>query len=316
MTTVNNTFMQLPLFGPTKRCSQCEQEKPLDAFDKASNQKSGYRSNCKECRNKPKPRVVTSQTCNKRHIEKPIEEFHKSVRYSTGHRSTCKDCSYELYAPLKRKNPEATRRRTSKPFVMPIVKTCYACHQEKPLEEFSKDKYQKDGHKIRCKACDLAYRQSHKDEAREYRHAYHQSNQEEQLAKSKQRYLRRREQVLIRTRAYNDAHKEQRRIWAQAWQKANPLRVREIRRKRVAREKENQVGEVSYERILERDGLVCHICGGAVTEDQLSFEHVIPLERGGEHSEDNIKVSHLVCNKRKGTKLMSELTAYDQRGIA
>src|SRR2546423_1355006 len=39
---------QLPLFALTKVCSQCHQEKPIEEFDKASDQKSGYRPNCKD----------------------------------------------------------------------------------------------------------------------------------------------------------------------------------------------------------------------------------------------------------------------------
>jgi 5-methylcytosine-specific restriction endonuclease McrA len=33
-----------------------------------------------------------------------------------------------------------------------------------------------------------------------------------------------------------------------------------------------------------------------------SLDHVIPLAREGSHTRDNVKLSHLACNLRKGTK--------------
>lgn len=60
------------------------------------------------------------------------------------------------------------------------------------------------------------------------------------------------------------------------------------------------VHPVSFPRILERDGYVCHLCGGPVDPDDLDFDHVVPLSKGGAHSEENIRVSHRTCNRRKG----------------
>lgn len=37
------------------------------------------------------------------------------------------------------------------------MKTCYACHQEKPLSEYYKAKGYRDGHHNMCKCCELAY---------------------------------------------------------------------------------------------------------------------------------------------------------------
>jgi 5-methylcytosine-specific restriction endonuclease McrA len=33
-----------------------------------------------------------------------------------------------------------------------------------------------------------------------------------------------------------------------------------------------------------------------------SFDHVIPLAKGGPHSMDNVKLSHFGCNSRKGAR--------------
>ena len=62
---------------------------------------------------------------------------------------------------------------------------------------------------------------------------------------------------------------------------------------------------VDYDAILRRDLGYCHICGKPVHPDELHFDHVIPLARGGAHSTENISVAHAICNLRKGTSLPS-----------
>lgn len=63
---------------------------------------------------------------------------------------------------------------------------------------------------------------------------------------------------------------------------------------------------VSRWRIHERDGWTCHICGDPVDRDAVVpdlaapvLDHVLPLARGGSHSEDNLKTAHFYCNSVK-----------------
>ncbi len=97
-----------------------------------------------------------------------------------------------------------------------------------------------------------------------------------------------------------------------AWREANPELVRQYRKAGKARWRARRQGatteRVSYVAILERDGLVCHLCRIAIDgPDDLHFDHVVPLSRGGEHSMANIKPAHAGCNLRKNDKLLSEL---------
>lgn len=66
------------------------------------------------------------------------------------------------------------------------------------------------------------------------------------------------------------------------------------------------VGTVSRWRVHERDGWTCHICGDPVDRDVVApkleaavLDHVVPLARGGEHSEANLKTAHFYCNSVK-----------------
>jgi 5-methylcytosine-specific restriction endonuclease McrA len=44
----------------------------------------------------------------------------------------------------------------------------------------------------------------------------------------------------------------------------------------------------------------CCICGKKVAENDLSFDHSLPISLGGPHSQENQRVSHWLCNNRRG----------------
>lgn len=63
---------------------------------------------------------------------------------------------------------------------------------------------------------------------------------------------------------------------------------------------------VSRWRIYERDSWTCHICGDPVDRNAKVpdmaapvLDHVIPIARGGGHTEGNLKTAHFYCNSVK-----------------
>lgn len=70
--------------------------------------------------------------------------------------------------------------------------------------------------------------------------------------------------------------------------------------KRRAAKHGNQAEKVDYAAIIRRDGMRCHICNKRVTSKTLSFDHLIPLSKGGSHTIENIAVAHLKCNVSRG----------------
>jgi|SRR5882724_2938658 len=91
------------------------------------------------------------------------------------------------------------------------------------------------------------------------------------------------------------------------------LKANQHESKRRAIIKGTRVGRVSYERILQMYGMVCNICGEQILEGQLSFDHVIPIKRGGTHTEDNLRPAHTLCNIKKGAKLPGEVPLWRSR---
>lgn len=54
--------------------------------------------------------------------------------------------------------------------------------------------------------------------------------------------------------------------------------------------------------IIERDGLICGICGGAVSPDDVDIDHMTPISRGGMSVPSNLRVTHSSCNRSRGNR--------------
>jgi 5-methylcytosine-specific restriction endonuclease McrA len=84
----------------------------------------------------------------------------------------------------------------------------------------------------------------------------------------------------------------------------------EKRAERQARRRARSTGPViRYQDVAHRYGMVCHLCGLGIDMSlrfpnpfSKSFDHVIPLSKGGAHTLNNIKLAHLRCNIRKGNR--------------
>jgi len=88
---------------------------------------------------------------------------------------------------------------------------------------------------------------------------------------------------------------------------------RAANRRRYERRKANTVGErYNLAEVAERDGFVCHLCGcdvdmGLSGRHPLgpSADHVVPVSCGGGDEHDNIKLSHLRCNVKRGARILA-----------
>lgn len=75
--------------------------------------------------------------------------------------------------------------------------------------------------------------------------------------------------------------------------------------------------DITLQRLYERDHGICYLCGevcdwsdkeerdGVIIcgNSYPSIDHVIPLSRGGDHSWQNVRLAHRICNTKKGAKL-------------
>ena len=52
--------------------------------------------------------------------------------------------------------------------------------------------------------------------------------------------------------------------------------------------------------VIARDGYVCGICGGEVEPADVHLDHIRPYSKGGPTTMANLRVTHSVCNIKKG----------------
>ncbi|MEE9202474.1 MAG: HNH endonuclease [Dehalococcoidia bacterium] len=56
--------------------------------------------------------------------------------------------------------------------------------------------------------------------------------------------------------------------------------------------------------VFNRDRFTCQYCGRETRE--LTLDHVIPRSRGGQHSWENLVSACILCNHRKGERVLAE----------
>lgn len=54
--------------------------------------------------------------------------------------------------------------------------------------------------------------------------------------------------------------------------------------------------------VIRRDGYQCGICGGQVDPGDVHLDHVRPVSKGGVNTIGNLRVTHSMCNIRRGNR--------------
>lgn len=181
------------------------------------------------------------------------------------------------------------------------TKVCRGCNAEKPIGAFSRNKDGgPSGLRSRCKDCDNA--------------------------RSRQRVVRDPEKVRARRRELAKAKRESgvpsRRVdpayfrewrashpgYYREWVRAHPeLVAKHNARTQAIRRGAIVVGDVDRFVVYARDGGMCHICRRRVNPRKWHLDHLVPISRGGEHSERNVAVAHPRCNLRRGARGPAQL---------
>lgn len=146
------------------------------------------------------------------------------------------------------------------------MKTCRKCGEEKPLSEYSNHPSTKDLKHAWCKAC---VRKAAKKHARDIASG---------KKKKKKRY---------RTKTYGKIVRQ---------------RSTHVHRARAINPDAPMDTDIDLRKLFYRDGGICGVCKKRVKSGDGSIDHVIPLERGGTHTWDNVQLTHKVCNLKKGIK--------------
>jgi excisionase family DNA binding protein len=192
-------------------------------------------------------------------------------------------------------------------------KRCSVCGEEKPLDQFRVRKHRSGnvGPSDKCHECHRAYNRSlrERDAARAGRSC---PTAEERHRRSMERKAQRRakyEAWLAAERARpKQTHEEMiRRSVARQRERYNsdPEYKAKIKAKKIKRKRAIEgafIEPVNHMAVAERDRWLCGICGGVVTRETWSLDHVVPLSKGGEHSYANVTLAHRRCNSARGNR--------------
>lgn len=66
-------------------------------------------------------------------------------------------------------------------------------------------------------------------------------------------------------------------------------------------------------KVVRRDNHVCQSCHTYVRDDEVEFDHIIPLAKGGPTSVDNLRLLCRACNRKKSSALDQVLDPYHVR---
>jgi 5-methylcytosine-specific restriction endonuclease McrA len=172
------------------------------------------------------------------------------------------------------------------------------------------------GNRDRINATRRAHYNKHADHFREIAKKRRAENIEEILRKSRAAYAsdpKRHAAMALKSHKKHYAT-------ARAWKKANPDKVaeysrryslknpghhipaRHLRRARKKSVKCERIKKGLIERLLLQQRGLCPYCSIELVSTKKHLDHIIPLARGGSHTELNFQITCQPCNQRKYTK--------------
>ncbi|MFK0057987.1 HNH endonuclease signature motif containing protein [Streptomyces werraensis] len=172
------------------------------------------------------------------------------------------------------------------------MKICLKCKEEKPLEDFPKNKRQKDGYGTWCKTpCkseyDRQYRQKNAERERLRKQAWNLENAERKAEVNKEWRDKNRDKVNANVARYSKTPKG----------KAAKTQSRHNRRARLA-EVESTLTKAQWWLMQYVHDFKC-AKPGCETGAQVEVEHIVPISQGGSNTFSNVQPLCGPCNRKK-----------------
>lgn len=142
------------------------------------------------------------------------------------------------------------------------------------------------------------YRARHPDRMKEATRRWREAHQD-QMDATAQAY-RDRPETKAYLAAWHVANRERRQARRRELYAESPERFRMWARAYQTKKAGLEQGPIDPEAIVARDGNRCGVCGRNVLIKDRSFDHIIPVADGGSHTQANLQLTHLICNKRRG----------------
>lgn len=216
---------------------------------------------------------METKTCTKckRSLPKSDVYFRKHKQCKEGIYSQCKECEGKFFTDIK---------TSVKTIPKDGMKTCSKCKTKKNLEEFGKEKRNKDGRRSDCKECNKLVRSKWIDNNANYFKEWHNKNPEYR----RDTYLKNIEREKENNKKWRTNNKEK------AHEKV-------IQRRQLEQNSTYNFTNEDWLKALAYFKHSCAYCGE--TEKELQKEHFIPLIKGGAFIPSNIIPACYSCNASK-----------------
>lgn len=140
---------------------------------------------------------------------------------------------------------------------------------------------------------------------------YYERNRDRMLERSRRYRAENPDRAAARVRSYHARNRESVLASHRAWVKRNPEKCRNYQGRRRANERYS-VPPKALRRIALHYRNRCAYCGGGdgtwgnASATDLQWDHVVPISRGGRHSEGNLVPACRSCNLSKKDKYVAE----------
>lgn len=239
---------------------------------------------------------VPTKHCSKCKQVLPLDSFYVKDKHTGRRMSQCKRCYIERNNHPDRFLDE--RAATLAATFTPTLR-CRTCGLEKDRTAFRR-------HRRSCKEC----QQPTPEKQKKYQEAYQERHKEELRRRRKDRYDNDARYGVEKKRLWQRANRKKCVEYTLRYRKKNPETARAAYRRWKARlmgaagshtAKEWIALKVSY-------GFQCLCCGRQEPEICLTFDHVIPLSRGGSNGIANGQPLCQSCNSSKGNRTIDYRT--------
>ena len=165
--------------------------------------------------------------------------------------------------------------------------TCSGCSRQASTKDatlfFYKDISKKTGFGSRCKECRITPEQ---------RARWNKNRRDNRIAEPEKFRARDKAERLLSPERLSANRKK--------WARNNPQQTKANNAKRRARKRDNGVFMISKKFLDNLYNSPCRVCG---TSEGIQADHIVPLEKGGRHSEGNLQPLCGEHNKQKSNKV-------------
>lgn len=242
------------------------------------------------------------KTCTRCGQTKTAESFNKNARTKDGLTPHCKECrkahrdaTKETRAIKDREHYERTRDQK-----LEYAREYRISHSDE-IKEWKKNYRIENREKLAEK--DKRYREANLTEINTKRKAKYAADPEKFLQQAKKWAENNVEKANANKRKWALRNQEKASNAGKQWRSNNPEKRAEMKLRRRARIALNPVYEVSDEFLKHLYASPCVACGST---EKITADHIIPVARGGEHSESNLQPLCGSCNSSKRDLTMTE----------